>query len=456
MPRLHFEQYSRAGGRILDGTSLVADIRDLRLMNARCTVGGDPLFGTDVPVPLYWQQYTHHQDPERNAGSQGRVECIETSADQIALFCHGTNASAALGSRFELRVSRRPDGIGYVYHVKADLVIMPGKRWHVSPNDIHGEVEFLNLWPHRSFTTGRKERKRFRACCVDRNGAVSVIPHHHLESSDKRDIVLHKGDRFFWLAEEENPVVRILSDHPVSAGVCAYMWDAHFAYRACPDGNPRDLPENTRYWAECEIYSIGRAEGEMILGRAVAVEEAETKDTPIYRDGLNRFSESLLDIAGSPQDAWPWSQEVVEGTPGKVLFSVDHRCGYDDESSLRIDAETIAQARWCATTLGPAFGGSPFGDGKRFRLTALARVDAPEGRPAIGLRLHRAGCGSVFDLHSYDTYMSALPNMESDRWAKVELITPPISPAPDRMHILLEHNGSGTTWFDNVYFEEIE
>jgi hypothetical protein len=285
---------------------------------------------------------------------------------------------------------------------------------------------------------------------------VSAIPHHHLESSDKRDIILHKGDRFLWLVEEENPVVRILSDRPVSAGVCAYMWDAHFAYRACPDGIPCELSDDTEFCAEYEISSIGRAEGETILHNAVSVEADETKLTPIYRDGLNQFSESLLDVADNQHEVWPWSQEVVEGTPGTVHFSVDRRCGYDDESSLRIDTATSARARWCATTLGPAFGGSPFGEGQRFRLIAFARVDARERQPAIGIRLHRTGRGSVFDLHAYETYMSAVPIMGSGEWTKAELTTPPISPAPDRMHILLEHNGSGTTWFDNVCFEQIE
>jgi hypothetical protein len=29
-------------------------------------------------------------------------------------------------------------------------------------------------------------------------------------------------------------------------------------------------------------------------------------------------------------------------------------------------------------------------------------------------------------------------------------VTPALSPAPDRVHILLEVNGAGQCWFDNV------
>ena len=34
------------------------------------------------------------------------------------------------------------------------------------------------------------------------------------------------GDRIVWLLEDENPVIDILPGDPVTAGVCAYMWDA--------------------------------------------------------------------------------------------------------------------------------------------------------------------------------------------------------------------------------------
>jgi hypothetical protein len=455
MPPLCFEQHQQAGGRILDGKRTVAEIHDLHLVRARCTPGGDPLFGTDVPVPLYWQQYAHHQDPERNAGSQARIECVHSASNDLILACSGSNASGAIQSRFELTIRRRKDEQGYEYHVSAGIVVEPHARWHVTPNPIHGEIEFLNLWPHLTFSTNYDVQKRYRGCYVERENAVTCVPHHHLDSSDKRNIVMRRGDRFLWLLEDENPVVEILSEREVTAGICAYMWDAHFAYRVCSDQQACDLQGGARFDAEFLIYSVSRDEAVEIERRAVRAASQDLGTMPIYVPGVNRFSESLPDGASNEQQVWPWSHEVVAGDAGDVQFEVDRKCGYDDRASLRIDSRSPVQARWCATTLGPAFGGSPFGPGRRYRLTAMIRSPESFGKASIALRMHRSGNGSVFDLQMYEVYSSDCVNQHGEEWMACELVTPAITPAPDRIHILLEHNGTGTTWFDNVLFEEL-
>jgi hypothetical protein len=456
MPHLRFEQDDQGGGKILDGPARVAEVRNLRLVQARCTPGNEPLFGTDIPVPLYWQQYAHHQDPERNAGSNGVVECLETRAGSVTLRCTGSNASGGIHSEYVLTVRRAEDSGRYEYQVKAALVVHPGAQWHVTPNPIHGEVEFLNLWPHLAFTVTHGERKRYTGCYVQRAGGVTRIPHHHLETSDKREILLGKHDRFLWLLEDENPVVEILSDGVVTAGVCAYMWDAHFGYRVCPDGKPYDVQEAERFQAEFLISSMSRETAAPIELISVKAASEDLDAIPIVVDGVQKFSESPLRSHRSEQNIWPWANEVLIGEGNDVTFTVDRRCGYDDDASLRIDAKSSVVARWLATTIGPAFGGHPFSPGHRYKLTAMIRCSDARCSASLGLRLHRADVGSVFDLQTYAEYHSDLAQSQEGEWRRCEVVTPAITPAPDRMHILLKHDGAGTTWFDNVLFEEIE
>jgi len=106
-----------------------------------------------------------------------------------------------------------------------------------------------------------------------------------------------------------------------------------------------------------------------------------------------------------------------------------------------------------ATTLGPAFGEPPFEPRKRYHLSAFVKSRDLVGTVRIGLRLHRAGIGDVFNLASYETYYGDDAATGTTDWKAIEVTTPEIDPPPDRMHLLLEMDGAGTCWFDDVIFE---
>ena len=73
----------------------------------------------------------------------------------------------------------------------------------------------------------------------------------------------------------------------------------------------------------------------------------------------------------------------------------------------------------------------------------------------VAIRLHRENRGSVFDIDNYEVFTSMHSLQGASEWSKLEVITPLISPAPDRLHILLIQEGKGTTWFDNVLLEAL-
>jgi len=433
---------------VFDDGEPIAEIRQLTLAFARFRRGGRSLIGNVVPLPLYWMQYANHQDPERNAGTAAHVTLVSTKPEEVVVECTGTTGSGACRSTYVLAIHGDQRSGGYSYVIDARLDVVSGQGWRVTPNPTQGEAEFANLWPEGTFSPERNERKRYQACYLVTPTRTERILHHHLESSDKHNIPMQRGDRFLWLQEDENPCLTVRSE-AVTAGVCAYMWDTHFAYKICGEVKDVLLPAGTHLEAGYELASLAASETAEILAGALDRPAPELATTPLYVKGINRFSETLQGVEGDLRFLWPWE---TEGTAAST-FTLDQACGFDDSTSVRIHSESADRACWKATTLGPAFGDIPFVDGSRYALTALVKTAQLDGRAMLAIRLHRKNNGSVFDIHNYEVFTSMHSLQGASPWSKLEVITPPITPAPDRLHILLIQEGKGTTWFDNVLLE---
>ena len=448
------ERRGLAGVIIRDGDVLIAEIAGLELGNVRLRQGGAQLFSTEVPIPLYWRQYADYQDPERNASLDPRLEVLPSDdRDRALVACTGRNGSGSISIRTHLEFVRIHDPVRYEINVRTALLVQDDASWRVTPNLHHGEVEFLTLFPSGTFAPGRETTKRYQACYLEHAKEVWRVPHHHLESADKHNIGMGKHDRFLWLLEDENPCLEILSDYPVTAGLCAYMWDGHFAYRVCARERPVDLPGGTRFEAAYRLSSLDREAGRTIVEAAREREAPGIDEIPLCSEGVNRFDTTWNDL---PQDAtgvWPWDHEIDTANDG-TRCSLDRTTGFDDSSSLRIEGGGNSRARWRATTFGPAFGNPPFRDYCRFRLEAFVKTEQLSGRATVSIRLHRQGRGDLFDVASYEVFRASEAVSGNTDWTRLSVETPPISPPPDRLHILLEHEGAGISWFDNVLLEE--
>lgn len=449
---MRIEQTGPADCRIWDGEELVAEIRSLRLKFFRTRKGGDPIIGPVVPLPLYWQQYADHEHPERNLSSGAALAPGPSDEDSAVILCTGSTASGVARSSFRLEFSSAETG--YAMHVAAELTVPGASGWTVTPNPHHGELEFCTLWPVGSFLPSDPAKKRYRMCAVRRSGEVLQILHHHLESPDKHNILMREGDEAAWLMEEENPSVRIDSSPEVSAGVCAYMWDMHFAYRVCRATDPVVLPHGFRAEARYTIRSITRNAAELWLRMAAPVRPKGLDAVPLFVQGLHTFRETFATADLHRTDLWPWAFETIGTDPGSVRGEIDRRTGYDDNASLVIRGEPAGSGRWVATTIGPAFGGPPFMPGRRYRLTA--RVRRAGGKAGIGLALHREGVPGLYDPSTYEEYTAEAPPAGDTGWALCIIVTPAIDPPPDRVHLRLVHEGDGASWFDNVLFEEFD
>jgi len=452
---LRNEQTDAASLIVYDGEMVVCEIRDLYLRNVRFQPHGRHLIGADVPLPLFWRQYAHHQHPERNAGSSASLRVLQESGERITVECNGTTLSGHVRSRCVLDITRLPAPVAYRYDISTLLRIAGNGTWQVTPNPQHGEVEFCNLWPEGAFSADPLTPLRYDACYVIRPRQVDKIPHHHLESMDKRNITLLPGDRLAWLTDEENLCVEIVDAAPATAGICAYMWDAHIAYKVCHADAEITLGGGREFRAQFRLFSLTRDEAGHIAGRAVESTGEEASNTPVIVDGLHSFAETLATCTGDPSAIWPWETGIVEGETEDVRFNVDREEGFDDNNALRIDTARYATAHWKATAFGSAFRKEPLPGGIRFRVVAYVKSRLVEGSAGIGIRIHRAGTPGVFDTAQYETYRGAKSAAGQSGWTRLEVTTDLILPAPDRLHIVLEVSGTGTCWFDNVQLTSI-
>jgi hypothetical protein len=445
---LTFQPKTADGGWIMLGRKKVAEIQRLALVHFIPQPGAVSLVGAAVGVPFYWRQYGNHQDPERRLDHRRRLSLLEQSARTIRLRATGMTRSGSACSDYA--VTFRIDSRGRLRcEVEASLEIPPGPGWRVTPHPHHGEAVFCTLWPTGVFSPDGRGPKRYDSCLVQRGHRDRRILHHHLESPDKQRINLGPGDRFTWALENLNPQLTIGPGTRSEAGVCAYMWDTHFALRVCRANRDVLLKSGTVLRAAYILEGKTRRQLAPAYKRAIIASSGAAAGTPMYRSGRHTFAETFRDVALAGNTAWPWQREVVQGCEADVAMVRDTRMGCGDRYSLKIQHQRTAQSRWLATTLGSAFGEPPFARGQRLRLRAKVKTADLHGAVGIALRVHRTGRGSVYDVAGYDVFASPPITAQAD-WTELQIETPPLRPAPDRVHFLLELNGRGTAWFDDV------
>jgi len=211
------------------------------------------------------------------------------------------------------------------------------------------------------------------------------------------------------------------------------MWDTHFGYRICDQSNDVTLVGRQEFQAKFKLYSVDKKAALAMIEDAQKPPVSEILDIPIYHDGLNTFSKSLLDFPERFDKIWQWVFE----TDGKAIGSLDRQQGCSDHCSLRIENYQSTKSAWLATSIGPAYGEAPIPDVARLKLSAMVKTEDVDGRANIAIRFFTQGMGNIFDISDYQVIESERYLFETQDWTKIEIITSPLSPAPERVHLLL-------------------
>lgn len=455
-PLFSFERTGSASGVILCSGMRAAEIVDLVLVHAAGRPGGASLIMSSPGTPLYWRQYERHDDVERAASSHLLLEDPVQTGDLLQLRGSSATLSRSVESSVDLRVTLDPATGTLGFSVALALRIDAEEGWRVTPHPHHGELAFCSVWPRDVFAVELDRAKRFTHCVVDnREAGLSRIVHHHLESADKHRIVLRAGDRLLWAAEDENPVITLHEGRDVEAGLCAYMWDVHAALRVCSDRRDVVLAAGGVWRAVWELGVLRRAEASAMLARARDVDGGAVLDTPLIERGVNSFARTFRDAGDDAARVWPWTHVITAGEADHVAASRSDSVGCSDSCSVRITHAAPAASRWEATALGPAFGEPAFSDSAPRLLRAMLRTSNLQGAARIAVRVHREGLAGLFDIGQWERFESeALQTCDSE-WTELLCAIPPLTPRPDRVHVLLEVEGRGTVWFDDVLLVEV-
>jgi len=447
---MNYEALGDADGRILLEGETIAEIRGLALCNVRFRAGGETLIGSEVPLPLYWRQYHGHEDEDRNASSFPLVERLHGNEEYLSLRATGANSSKNMLSECCLRIQldRKDGGISYLFD---SAIRIENEPWRVTRHGEHGDLEFLNLMPVGVFDAARPEAKRYAYCLVRNGNGTLRIPHNHFRTRDKSNIVLRPGDMFIYALEDENPAVEMLAPRIVEAGLCAYMWDAQFGLRICADGTDAWLRPGAGFRAAFRLFAMKRADTNVLLETAREEPDDELARTPVYNGGLHRFDESAMD-ALSRGNSWPWDFEAGDESAEGFMDKAE---GFDDHCSIAIRHETSCASRWTARSLGPAFGEKPFDCGVRLDFSARILTREFRGSARLLLRIHRSGSPDLFDAGKYEVFRCEAAFERREDWTEARLTTPPLSPPPDRVHMVLEAEGDGVCRFDNVLLNRL-
>jgi len=93
-------------------------------------------------------------------------------------------------------------------------------------------------------------------------------------------------------------------------------------------------------------------------------------------------------------------------------------------------------------------------DGARLKLSGWIKTEDVQGRAVLAIRFFKPGMGDIFDILDYQVVPSQDFLAGNQNWKKIEVITHPITPAPERVHLLLRLIGRGKAWFDDVILEK--
>ncbi|MCK5738275.1 hypothetical protein KAH55_03805 [bacterium] len=444
---LHFQQIEGHQIAVFDGEECIFRVEDGAVTFLRLRPNGQTVLGREVPMPLYWWQYANHEASEQNCSSRIELTVLSEANDMIRFTCTGENASGQVKSIYRVSVARSQNA--YFFEIEAELFIAAAGSWLVTPNSSHGELEFCNFWPKGSFSTQTNSEKKYQTCLVQRGDDILSVPHHHLETSDKNNILLQCGDKLAWVLEEDNPVIEILSEDMVEAGICAYMWDVHFGYKICTAGQPVTLEGPRQFVVKFLLSGWPRLPAANWLANARCILGDFVDNVPVWCPGDSCFVRTMADYLDGQTSIWPW--QFSGGHPA-AAGRLERNTGPGWRHVLQINHPVAADSIWQFTALGSAFGQPAFPNKARYRLGVRFSTESAQGNISVSLRLHRAGQGSVFDLKNYATFTRSQTCADTEYWTALTVETPLVSPAPDRIHLLLEFSGKGRCRFTDVRF----
>jgi hypothetical protein len=268
------------------------------------------------------------------------------------------------------------------------------------------------------------------------------LPINHFTTSHKGGIALAR-DGMFVLAHEPdgNPAIQFVGDTADKSGIsiCWWGYDIHCGRTVAPE--EMDRPVSVRFRiTDCPPEKAERMVREGKVPPMKPGGWTLGKEYPVY-ERTSSFTKGLaLDgVYGGETDPFPW-------TASGDGASWDRTLGRTDSASLKISRTGPGLTRW-QTFQGDGEGyfAEPWSWFRGYRVSCWVKTEAVSGRGStLALQYHLPNLPQEFPV------VNAKKLTGTNGWTRLELEVGPPPENAGALMIMLQQDGAGNTWFDDL------
>jgi len=355
--------------------------------------------------------------------------------------------------RFRVATSRRILTLTYDNEKETYLYDFQGDLEFHSPESFNGKsisFEFTDPWfigcpgPALEFPGMWTKRYQNFVCEAD-DGSVRVIPINHFTTSHKGGIRLKRDGMFLTAYEPDgNPAIQFVGDTAEKSGIsiCWWGYDYHLSRHVSPDELFAPVPIHFRIF-KCPDKTVRNLLKKGVTPPLGSDEWRGKEDYPVY-ERVSSFEKGLrLDESYKGTiDPFPW-RFTGDGAEW------DKTSGRTDNFSLKIERKEKGLTRW-QTFQGDGEGyfAEPWRPCKGYKVSCYIKTDSISGRGStLAVQYHIPNSDQQYPI------ITARRLSGTNDWTKLEVeIGPPEQQPPEIgcLMVMLQQDGSGTTWFDDL------
>lgn len=296
-------------------------------------------------------------------------------------------------------------------------------------------LEFPGMW--------KKRYQKFVYEAAD--GSIRTIPINHFTTSHKGNIRLKRDGMFLTAFEPDgNPAIQFVGDtaDKSSISICWWGYDFHLSRSVTPDELFEPVPVHFR------IFQCPNTIAQNLLKQSVTPplkpdEWGGKAEYPVY-ERVSSFDKGIqLDgTFDGNTDPFPWH---IAG----IGAEWDKTSGRTDSYSLKITKNESGLTRW-KTFQGDGEGyfAEQWLPCKGYKVSCYVRTDGVSGRGStLAVQYHVPNSPQQYPI------ITASRIRGTTGWTRLDLDVGPPGPYPPEigcLMIMLQQDGSGTTWFDDL------
>jgi hypothetical protein len=405
------------------------------LRHVRLTPDGAPLFEC---IQLYWVLISGKLATDQLVN----IDVKGNGTEKLIVTFNTRDRGGIADSRRVLTLTYDEVSGSYVYDFQAWLTFN-------SPDFFGGgtkQFEFCDPWlvgcpgPSIQFT-GMWDR-RYQKFVYESDKGIVALPINHFTTSLKSGIKLKRDGVFITAFEPDgNPAIQYVGDTADKSGIsiCWWGYDIHMGRSISSDEMDKPVLAHFRVMnCQNEKAQTMVKDGKLPTWNPGGWNLGN--EYPVY-ERVSSFAKGLaLDgIAVGKIDPFPWINSG-SGT------SWDKTSGRSDSFSLKIDKKESGLSRW-QTFQGDGEGyyGEPFSLSKGYKVSCYVKTAGVSGAGStLAIQYHVPNFTQEYPV------ITAKRLTGANDWTKLELEIGSTPPLAGCLMIMLEQDGSGTTWFDDL------